>query len=238
MRRGDAFGQALVDHLDGKATHVVLERDDGTVGPEALAWYFNPLRKWRPAERQALRFARGRCVDIGAGAGRVSLVLQERGREVVAVDVSDGARGACARRGVHDVRPLGFDDLEALGPFDTAVLFGGNVGLLESAARARRRLRLLHRLTSGRGRVLLSGVVPEETDDPLHLAYHERNRLRGRLPGQLRLRVRYRDLTTGWIDWLFVSPAELAALAEPAGWSVSRVIPGADHVYAAVLDKR
>ena len=67
----------------------MIERVDGYMDAEAVAAaYFYGVRKWFPVERQALRYLRGRVLDVGAGAGRVALELQHRGREVVAIDVS------------------------------------------------------------------------------------------------------------------------------------------------------
>ena len=45
-------------------------------------------------------------------------------------------------------------------------------------------------------RIIAHGTDPYGTTDPVHLAYHRRNRERGRLGGQLRLRLRYRMLAT------------------------------------------
>jgi hypothetical protein len=74
------------------------------------------------------------------------------------------------------------------------------------------------------------------TDDPGHLAYQAHNRERGRLSGQIRIRVRFRDLATPWFDYLMVSPDELRELAEPAGWTVGRILDS-DDTYVAVLEK-
>ena len=50
---------------------------------------------------------------------------------------------------------------------------------------------------------------PYGTKDPHDLAYHERNRRRGRLGGQIRLRVRYKAYATPWVDYLMVSFDEM-----------------------------
>ena len=75
-----------------------------------------------------------------------------------------------------------------------------------------------------------------QTEDPAHLAYHERNRRRGRLPGQIRIRVRYRELATPWFDYLMVSPDELEDILSGTGWQLSRAIE-LDDMYSAVIDK-
>ena len=125
--------------LDG-AIHEIVERDDGYI-ESVTQNYFAPPRRWAPIERRALRWARGRVLDVGVGAGRVALELQRRGREVVAIDVSPGAVEVARRRGVRDVRLLAFEDVdESLGHFDTIVMYGNNFGLFgvacESAAAA------------------------------------------------------------------------------------------------------
>jgi hypothetical protein len=56
------------------------------------------------------------------------------------------------------------------------------------------------------------------------------------MPGQLRVRVRYRDLATRWIDWLQISPDELETLVEGTGWRIARTL-GEGPSYVAILDR-
>ena len=230
----DAFGQML---LDGKGPEIV-ERDDGFIDAAKIR-YFAPVTGWPTAERRALRWVRGRVLDVGVGAGRVALELQSRGRTVVAIDVSPGAVEVARRRGVRDVRLLPFEAVdESLGSFDAMVMFGNNFGLFGSPTKARRLLRRLRPLV---GRIAAASNDPGATADPSHLAYQERNRERGRMPGQLRLRVRYRDLTGPWFDYLIVSPDEMATIVEGTGWRIRRLIQGGrsysgDGYYVAILE--
>ena len=225
----DAFGQMLLDGADSE----IVERDDGFVSTAMLV-YFAPVRRWGAVERRALRWVRGRVLDVGVGAGRVALELQERSREVVAIDVSQGAVQVARRRGVRDVRLLALEDVdESLGQFDTLVMFGNNFGLFGSRAKARRLLRQLRPFVR---RIVATSNDPSKTDDPVHLAYHERNRKRGRLPGQLRLRIRYRDLIGPWFEYLIVSPDEMAEIVEGTGWEIRHLIRDEDSVYVAVLE--
>ncbi len=56
------------------------------------------------------------------------------------------------------------------------------------------------------------------------------------MPGQLRVRVRYRDLTTRWMDWLQVSPEELASLLDGNAWRLERTL-GSGPSYVAIIER-
>jgi SAM-dependent methyltransferase len=233
----DVYGGLLHDLVDGKDVFEIVERDDGFIYVFAAGYLLAPFRKWPSLDRRAMRYVRGRVLDLGCGGGRVALHLQARGLEVVGIEVSAGAVEICRRRGVRDVRRCAIEDVdESLGVFDTIVMLGNNFGLFASAAKARRLLRRFHRLTTDRGRIVAETRDVYRTDDPAHLAYQERNRARGRMSGQIRIRVRYRDQATPWFDYLMVSPDELRELAEPAGWRVARILDS-DDTYVAVLEK-
>lgn len=241
MRIGDGYGEMLLAALEQEGEPLeIVERDDGFINTSRIgpSGYFAPYHRWPSHQRRAMRFVRGRVLDVGAGAGRVSLRLQEKGNEVVAIDASPGAVEMCRRRGVRDARLLRVEEVDtSLGLFDTVVMYGNNLGLLASPSRARRLLGRLHAVTSERGRIVGECLNPYRTSDALHLAYHERNRRRGRMGGQVRIRVRYRDVATPWFDYLFLSPDELRDLLDATGWRVARVIEGDLHMYVAIIEK-
>ncbi len=137
-----------------------------------------------------------------------------------------------------DLRLKRFEDVDAsLGPVDTVVMFGNNFGLFGGKTLAPRMLRKLDGLTSPGARIVAETRDTFSTDRPEHLAYHERNRRKGRMPGQLRIRVRHRMATTPWFDYLIVSPDELRELVAGSGWEVARLIDGEAGMYATVLEK-
>jgi SAM-dependent methyltransferase len=240
VRVGDAYGEMLMAGLEDPEIPEIVERDDGFVNASRYgpAVYLAPYPKWPSRERQAFRNVRGRVLDVGSGGGRVALRLQEKGHEVVSIDASPGAVKACKRRGVKNARVLRIEDLdESLGVFDTVVMYGNNLGLLGGRAKGRRLLKTLHRITSPEGRIIGESVHVYDTKDPLHLAYHERNRRRGRMGGQLKLRVRYRDVATPWFDYLLLTPEELGEMADGTGWHITRTYENEPPFYVAVMEK-
>ena len=236
----DAFGQAMYDYLHGtRGRSEVVERDDGFVevtgGPET---YFREYPDWASFERRAIRHVAGRVLDVGCGAGRAALYLQQRGWEVVGIDNSPLAIRTCRMRGLRDARMMPVTGVNSrLGPFDTIVMFGNNFGLMGNRKRAKWLLRRFHGMTSARGRILAQSADPHQTKNPDHLQYHAQNRRRGRMSGQVRIRVRYGKLATPWWDLLLVSKDEMKDLLRGTGWFVQRFLDSNGPGYIAVIRK-
>ena len=138
----------------------------------------------------------------------------------------------------ENARLLSIDDVdESLGRFDTIVMLGNNFGLFANARKAKRLLRRFYRLTTARGRIIAETRDVHGTDDPAHLRYQAQNRKRGRVAGQVRIRVRFRERATPWFDYLMVSRSELEQLLDGTGWVIGRTIESED-TYIAVIDKQ
>ena len=55
------------------------------------------------------------------------------------------------------------------------------------------------------------------------------------MAGQVRLRVRYRDLATPWVDSLYVSQPEQGTIVSGMGWPIMHVHDGPGPIFTAVL---
>jgi SAM-dependent methyltransferase len=106
-RENDVFGRALMDWARGGTAPEILERDDGYTDLSAgHELYVAGFEDWPLSERQAIRYVRGRVVDVGCGAGRVSSYLQQRGFDVVGLDASPLAVRAARLRGEGGMVPI------------------------------------------------------------------------------------------------------------------------------------
>lgn len=240
-QEGDAFGQALsecwkVGARPGVAFEIV-ERDDGYIQAHDAAWYLVPREDWSTVERWGCDQAVGRVLDVGCGAGRHAVALQAAGHDVVGVDPSPGAVAVARDRGAHVIEGTVREVPADVGPFDTIVLMGNNLGLIGAGDSGRRFLADLAGLAAPGALLIGSGLDPHDTSAPAHLAYHERNRRQGRLPGQVRMRVRHRSIATPWFDYVLRSPEELTEVVAGTSWAV-REMKREGAEYCVVLGLR
>jgi SAM-dependent methyltransferase len=238
----DAYGQQMWAFLHGGSPIEIVERDDGYINAfPGNASYFADLRRWSRPEQRAIRFARGStALDVGCGPGRVALHLQSKGFRAIAIDSSPLAVKTAKARGVKDARLLPFENIATLRPgsLDTIVMFGNNFGLFGSRTRARRLLTQLHRITRDGAVLLAQSLDPYQTHQRAHHQYQQRNRRRGRMPGHIRIRIRFNEWVGPWFDYLLVSAAEMSALVNGTGWEMDRYFTGDDPRFVAVIRRR
>ncbi|HEX8347828.1 MAG TPA: methyltransferase domain-containing protein [Actinoplanes sp.] len=251
-RVGDVFGEMIRDAFavrtgvgprplaGGRVPRPVIEiieRDDGLINGAPSDHYLAEPDEWQPHDHRALARVRGSVLDIGVGAGRTAIELQRRGVAVTGLDVSPGAIEVARKRGLRDT-VLNTVDSYARSParYDTFLLLGNNLGLIESAHRAPVFLAALAQLARPGARIIAHGTDPYGTTDPVHTAYHRRNRDRGRLGGQLRLRLRYRKLCTDWFDYLVCSVGELRSLLAGTAWRLVDVDDTDQPYYLATME--
>jgi SAM-dependent methyltransferase len=237
----DAYGQEVWAFFQKKKSYEIIERDDGFIDLSgcAPAAYFAEFKDWPKIQKQAIKFAKGKILDVGAGAGRVSLYLQKTGFDVTAIDKSPLAIKVCKKRGVKHAKVLPIEKIGVFRPstFDTVVMFGNNFGLFGSFKKAKTLLKKLHRITSPSALIIAESNDPYKTDDPIHLSYRKFNKKRRRMPGQLRIRIRFRNYIGDWFDYLLVSKDEMKKILKDTGWRIKKFIDSDNSMYCAIIEK-
>ncbi len=236
----DPFADALESYFETGRGSYAYTRSDGLCEVEDAAVYFATFSDFPRIEKQALKFARGRVLDVGCGAGRHSLHLQRKGLRVTAIDASPRVAAIASARGVRDVRVA--SACAALpfprGEFDTVLLFGNNLGICGSRRRTARMLRELARITRPEG-VILGTTRAPGAFEPKHRAYWLGELARGGEFGVARYRLDYQGKHHKWVSLLLLAPSELMKLAWENGWRVAEVLGDgrADTGYAVVMQK-
>ena len=238
----DAFGHQLYDLYKGRRIVEVVERDDGLIDPseDLPKYYLAEYKNWNTREKVAAKYVRGRVLDIGCGGGRWSLYLQNKGHDVVGIDYSRLVVKVCKMRGLRNAMVKSITEIDSrLGRFDTILMMGNNFGLFGGPKRARQLLKRFYNLTSPDARIIAESLdVHKPPIIPYHKKYHILNRKRGRMPGQVRIRIRYLTYASPWFDYLLVSKHEMMKILRRTGWKLSRVIPSKKSpAYVAIIEK-
>ena len=138
------------------------------------------------------------------------------------IDNSTGAIKVCQERGLKKAVVRSITEVDKFKPnsFETILMLGNNFGLFGSAKNAKTTLEKLFRITSSLAMIIAATLNPYKTADPDHLSYHRFNKRRGRMPRQIRIRVRFRKAIGDWFDYLFVSPDEMIRIVDNTDWQI------------------
>lgn len=236
---GDAVGAAYAAAWNGGSlapAHEVLEADDGFLHVGDLSRCFIPSENLSDIDGWLLDRCLGDTLDVGAGPGRLAVVLraQDPNRRVVALDASPGALAVAQERGVettilHDIR----DDSPLEGQFDTVLLGGNNLGLLTSPEATQHILAKLEGVLRPAGRIVGAAGYPDQLPARTAAA----NRAAGRLDGLVHMRVRFEDLASEWFDYAFLSPSDLEAVLSRTNWCMTERFNGRTS-WAVCLTRR
>jgi len=233
----DPHGMAMLAFFEGDTNaQVSARRDDGLEESIPVSRFFRDASEFTPIENAALERCRGHVLDVGAGAGIHSLVLQEKGLRVTSIDISPHAVEIMKRRGVKDAHRADIFAFQG-GPYDTVLLLGRGIGMVETIEGLDRFLSHTQGLVTADGLVLLDSLDVRVADDPDQRAYHEANQRAGRYVGENRLQFTFQGKSGPTCGWLFVDADTLNQGAEAAGWQCDVILKEESGHYLASLRK-
>jgi SAM-dependent methyltransferase len=125
----DLMGEIIRKHhferIESKMGLVIDGEEDE---PMSSIHFFRKYDAMNMAEKQALAMCRGRVLDVGAGAGCHTLVLQDYGLDVVALEKSEGSCEVMRSRDVRNVIQADIMEFDE-GSFDTILLLMNGFGI-------------------------------------------------------------------------------------------------------------
>lgn len=231
----DTFGQALFGYWKGdhKTPHF-LRRDDGFLDEVPTGAYFQS--ELMSDEKALVKFARGKILDVGSGAGRALRYFEKKGFDVYGIDFSPLAIRVCKERGLWaEVKDI--FKMRKPAAYDTILLFGNNIGIGGDLKGAEKLLKKLNTLVDKKGRILLTSIDVTKTSNPKHKAYHQMNLKKKRYVGEVKIRVEYKNAIGTYFKWIHLDPEKLKELAAKTGWKVTHLKVTRYGSYSAVLEK-
>jgi SAM-dependent methyltransferase len=209
----DILGQAIHNHYHKKPSHKLwINNQYGPKEEMPIETYFRDEDDMPDIEWLALNECRGEVLDIGAGAGSHALVLQERGFDVTALEISGFAVEVMQARGVKKVVTANI--FQYTGPkYDTLLLLMNGIGLTGTLTNLKTFLQHVKTLLHQGGQLLF---------DSSDIAYLYEGNLpdTGKYYGELSYQYQYNRQTTDWFPWLYVDEKTLIAVAEEAGYDM------------------
>ena len=220
----NAFGASLIAYWQGdsETTHII-ERDDGYKEEIAVEYLFRESSKWEKEEIQSLSQIppKSTLLDVGCGVGRIAIYLQNKGHKVVGFDSCPEALQIAEAQGLKTTI-LGnickLYDPPLFNSFDAILMMGNNFGICGDIPKTQKLLRRFRTFLSPDGLLIFSCRDPLNTDNPIHLSYHEQNRKNDRPPGLIKIRICYQNTKDEWWDLLFVDVPTVEEILDNSGY--------------------
>ena len=228
----DIFGKALIDYHKGAYTEDILVHcdilDDDYI---PLPYLFRSFDEMPKLEQLALEKTYGRVLDVGCCAGSHSLYLQDKGLNVQAIDISEGAITVSRKRGV--IKATSSSLLDHHGSYDTILLLMNGTGIFECVDRIPIYLDHLRSLLRTKGQVLLDGsdlrYLYEDDDGGFWY-----DTTKGYY-GELSFSLSYKKKLGTTFKWLYLDYELLNRYATQAGLSCELLMEDVHYGYLARL---
>ena len=233
-RKMDPMGRAIAEYYNtGKAEKLKVFSPMFEEDELPLPTLFRSYDEMPEIEQKALNLAKGKTLDVGAGSGCHSLVLQDRGIDITAIDISPYSVETMKERGVKKVFEQDFFTLK--GQYDTILMLMNGIGIMGTLERMSVFFKQLDRILAPGGQVLCDSsdiCYVYETDDgiielPDDMKYY----------GELNFQMQYKDTIGEPFEWLYIDADTLMMKAEENGYAVEVLAEGNHYDYLARITK-
>lgn len=225
----DIYGQALLDYAAGNEKSLYLETSYGPREEMPVSHYFRDYDGLPDIEQIALQFCSGDILDVGAGAGVHSLILQENDNTVTALELSPGACQVMKKNGVQNVLNADFYTLTKR-KFDTVLLLMNGLGLAGTLDN------LSAFLNKAKALLAEDGVILVDSSDIRYLYEEEGVKWPQKgYYGEISYRYIYQHKTGDWFPWLYADAGTLEEYAGHAGLECNVIFTDDHDQYLARL---
>ena len=228
----DPMGAAILDYqTKGKAGKLSILSSMFEEDEMPVKHLFRNLEEMPMLEQKALSLAKGKVLDVGAGAGCHALALQAQSIAVKAIDISSQSCQAMLQRGVKDVECINLFDEHLETGFDTILLLMNGTGIAGKIENLPALFNRLKALLNKGGQILIDSsdikYIYENEDGSfdinLNAAYY----------GEVDYQMVYKDVKGDSFDWLYVDFPLLKSIAESCGLHGELIAEGEHYDYLA-----
>ena len=228
----DPMGAAILDYqTKGKAGKLSILSSMFEEDEMPVKHLFRNLEEMPMLEQKALSLAKGKVLDVGAGAGCHALALQAQSIAVKAIDISPLSCEAMELRGVMNAECINLFDEHLETGFDTILLLMNGTGIAGKIENLPALFNRLKALLNKDGQILIDSsdikYIYENEDGSfdinLNTAYY----------GEVDYQMVYKDVKGDSFDWLYVDFPLLKSIAESCGLHGELIAEGEHYDYLA-----
>ena len=230
---GDPIGKAITDFSRSKRPDDIIVCseicEDDIIPIEVL---FRNEDEMPELEVLALQNAIGKILDVGAGAGTHANYLQNMGKDVTAIDISEGAVAFMQTQGLKS-KKVDFFDLKD-EKFDTILMLMNGIGVAGTLSNLEKTLEHAKSLLNPGGKILCDSsdikYLYEDEDGSLWVNLNQE------YYGNFRFQMKYKKETGPWFDWLYVDFDSLFTAAKNVGLKAVRLYDKDDNYLAEITN--
>lgn len=230
----DPIGSAILDFLlDKSATNILVESNLTEDEEIPVPYLFRTQEELPEKEKIALSKVRGRILDVGAGSGAHSLILQQANQNVVAIDISIKCCEAMKLQGIKHVVCEDFFNYQDSEKFDTILLLMNGFGIAGTLDNLENLLKQCKSLLKP------GGIIIGESADILYLFEEEDGScsidINSNYYGEMSYRMNYKNEVGNWFPWLYVSADLLIDASNKIGFEQIEINHGTEDDYIICL---
>jgi hypothetical protein len=230
----DPLGQAIYNYsfYNDNTPVSVLSKvvEDEFLPPD---YFFRTQREMPHLEKIALKKCSGRILDIGAGAGCHSIILQKMKMDVTALEIS---QLCCKVLGKRGIKKFINDDIFAYDGhrYNTLLLLMNGIGIAKNLAGIEVLLEHLKKLLLPKGSILL------DSTDLIYLFQQENGSIvyninSNHYYGEIEYQLKYKNIVGETYSWIFADNVILLEIAEKLGYQLKIIDYGPHYDYLAEL---
>ena len=226
-KQRDPLGMLLLDYLNGnKDAALEVESPDFEMWTMTGTTMFRDYEEMSELERSALSMCHGRVLDVGAGSGCHSLILQEKGLQVDAIDISPGSIEVMQKRGVNNYSHANVFSLRER-KYNTILMLMNGLGICGSLDGCNLFLQFISSLLVNGGQVLTDST---NFSHSFNIDCHS---LTEGYPGETEFVMRYAGCESDPFAWVYVDFETLRTLAGTHDLDCQCVMTANDGRYLA-----
>lgn len=232
-QKNDPFGAAIKDFFLGNEEGKIHVYSD-VAGNEFIKvkYLFRTINQMPILERMALDACKGKVLDIGAGAGCHSIILQNRKFDITALEKSKDAVKVMKKMGIRKI--INSDIFELNGEkYDTLLLLMNGIGVTATLPGFDKFLEHAKSLLNEKGQIIFDSCDIKNiyTDSQNEELFPKKQYY-----GEVRYKIKYKNIESDEFSWLFIDYNTVKKHASDAGFFSSLLGKDDDNGYLARLN--